>query len=154
MTIATDAELLFLDEPSIGLDPVNRRKVWEQLTLLKEQGRTVVLTTHYMDEADALSDNLAIIDKGRIVAQGTPQSVKQLITSETNRTEVYNKFEERELTRYGWVVRIAGHFRVLTDARLARELGQEALARDASVSIGPVALDDIFVDIVGEPEKG
>ncbi|HUL39233.1 MAG TPA: ABC transporter ATP-binding protein [Methanomassiliicoccales archaeon] len=154
MTIATDAELLFLDEPSIGLDPVNRRKVWEQLTLIKQQGRTVVLTTHYMDEAEALSDNLAIIDKGKIVAQGTPQSVKQLITSETNRVEVYDKFEEKELAPYGRVVRIAGHFRVLTDAKLARDLSQEALARGANVSIGPVALDDIFVDIVGEPDQG
>ncbi len=152
MTIATDAELLFLDEPSIGLDPVNRRKVWEQLTLLKPQGRTVVLTTHYMDEAEALSDNLAIIDKGKIVAHGTPQSVKQLITNETNRVEVYDKFEEKELEMYGRVVRIAGHFRVLTDAKLARELSQEALERGANASIGPVALDDIFVDIVGEEE--
>ncbi len=152
MTIATDAELLFLDEPSIGLDPVNRRKVWDQLTLLKQKGRTVVLTTHYMDEAEALSDNLAIIDKGRIVAHGTPQSVKQLMTNETNRVEVYDKFEEKELEKYGRVVRIAGHYRVLTDAKLARELSQEALERGASASIGPVALDDIFVDIVGEEE--
>jgi ABC-2 type transport system ATP-binding protein len=154
MTIATDAELLFLDEPSIGLDPVSRRKVWEQLTRLKEEGRTIVLTTHYMDEAEALSDNLAIINKGRIVAEGTPQSVTKVISNETTRIDVYDKFDEKGLQPYGRVIRIASHMRVLTDAKKAKELSDEALARNANVSIGPVTLDDIFVDIVGEAEQG
>src|SRR5271157_1205614 len=81
MAVATDAELVFLDEPSIGLDPLNRRKVWEQLTRLKQEGRTIVLTTHYMDEAEALSDRLVIMNRGRIVTEGTPQSVKASFTN-------------------------------------------------------------------------
>jgi ABC-2 type transport system ATP-binding protein len=153
MSIATDAELLFLDEPSIGLDPVSRRKVWEQLTRLKSEGRTIILTTHYMDEAEALSDNLAIISRGRIVAQGTPQSVTEVVASETTRVDVYDKFEEQELGRYGHVMRIASRFRVLTDAERAKDLSDEALVRGANISIGPVTLDDVFVDIVGEEER-
>ena len=154
MAIATDAELIFLDEPSVGLDPVNRRRVWDQLTRLKQEGRTIILTTHYMDEADALSDSLAIINKGRLVVQGTPQSVKATFTNRSARVDVYSKFTEDDLKAYGRVVTIAGRYRVLTDAAGARSLGDEAVARGASISMSPVSLDDVFVDIVGEAEKG
>jgi ABC-2 type transport system ATP-binding protein len=154
MAIATDAEMIFLDEPSIGLDPVNRRRVWDQLTRLKQEGRTIVLTTHYMDEAEALSDRLVIISKGRIVAQGTPQSVRASFTNRSTRVDVYSEFTEKELETYGRVVKVAGRYRVLTDAADARRLGEEAVARGASIAIGPVSLDDVFVDIVGEAEKG
>ncbi len=154
MAIATDAELIFLDEPSVGLDPVNRRRVWDQLTRLKQEGKTIVLTTHYMDEADALSDSLAIINKGRLVVQGTPQSVKASFTNRSNRVDVYSKFSEQELKVYGRVVRVASTYRVMTDAAGARSLGEEAVARGASIAMSPVSLDDVFVDIVGEAEKG
>jgi len=153
MAIATDAELLFLDEPSIGLDPISRRKVWEQLTKLKERGRSIILTTHYMDEAEALSDKLAIINKGKIVVEGTPQSVRGAVSRETTRIDIFDKFDESELQRYGHVVRIASRFRVHTDSKGAKELSDEALARGANFSIGPVTLDDVFVDIVGEAEN-
>jgi ABC-2 type transport system ATP-binding protein len=70
-------EVLFLDEPTTGLDPQNRANLWEQLRLLRDLGTTIFLTTHYLDEADQLSDRLAIIDHGRIVAEGTPLELKQ-----------------------------------------------------------------------------
>jgi ABC-2 type transport system ATP-binding protein len=154
MAIATDVELIFLDEPTIGLDPLNRRRVWDQLTKLKQEGKTIVLTTHYMDEAEALSDMLVIINKGRIVAQGTPQSVKMSFTNRSVRVDVYNKFSEKDLEPFGRVVTVAGRYRVLTDSEGAKRLGQEAVARGANMAIGPVSLDDVFVDIVGEAEKG
>ncbi len=154
MAMKTDAELIFLDEPTIGLDPVNRRKVWDQLTRLKKGGKTLLLTTHYMDEAEALSDNLVIINKGKVVASGTPQSVKAAITKRTTRVDIYDKFTQSELGRYGHVSAIAGRFRVLTDTKGARGLGDEAVARGASIAMSPVTLDDVFVDIVGEAEKG
>ena len=153
MALKTDAELLFLDEPSIGLDPVNRRRVWDQLTRLKKEGKTIILTTHYMDEAEALSDNLVIISRGRIVASGTPQSVKAAVTKRSTRVDVYDKFTQSELGRYGHVSAIAGRFRVLADAEGARSLGEDAVARGASIAMSPVTLDDVFVDIVGEAEK-
>lgn len=153
MAIATDADVVFLDEPTIGLDPVNRRRVWEQLTKLKEEGRTIVLTTHYMDEAETLSDNLVIVNRGKIVAAGTPRSVKAAFTNRSVRVDVYDSFSQKDLEQYGRVVAIAGRFRVLTDQAGAKSLGDAALARGASIGISPITLDDVFVDIVGEAEK-
>ena len=153
MALKTDAELIFLDEPSIGLDPVNRRRVWDQLTRLKKEGKTIVLTTHYMDEAEALSDSLVIVNRGKIVISGTPQSVKAAVTKRSTRVDVYDKFTQSELGRYGHVSAVAGKLRVLTDAEGARVLGEDAVARGASISMSPVTLDDVFVDIVGEAEK-
>ena len=153
MVVRTDADLIFLDEPTIGLDPLNRRRVWEQLTRLKKVGKTIVLTTHYMDEAEALSDKLVIVNKGKVMATGTPQTVKAAVTTRTTRVDVMDKFNQSELGKYGHVVSIAGRYRVLTDPAGAKELGDEALARKASIAISPVTLDDAFVDIVGEAEK-
>jgi ABC-2 type transport system ATP-binding protein len=153
MVVRTDAELVFLDEPTIGLDPLNRRKVWDQLTRLKKEGKTIVLTTHYMDEAEALSDSLIIISRGKVMASGTPQSVKAAVTNRSTRADVFDEFNQSELGSYGHVVSIAGRYRVLTDSDGAKALGEEAVARGASIAISPVTLDDVFVDIVGEAEK-
>ncbi len=65
-------ELLFLDEPTTGLDPQSRRQLWDVIRNLRERGRTTVLTTHYMDEAERLCDRLAIIDRGKVIALGSP----------------------------------------------------------------------------------
>jgi ABC-2 type transport system ATP-binding protein len=67
-----DPELVFLDEPTTGLDPQSRRQLWDILRELRARGRTIVLTTHYMDEAEKLCDRVAIVDQGRIIAQGSP----------------------------------------------------------------------------------
>ncbi len=75
--------VLFLDEPTTGLDPQNRTNLWDQLRLLREGGTTVFLTTHYLDEADQLSDRLAIIDQGRVIAEGTPAELKQRYSGDT-----------------------------------------------------------------------
>jgi ABC-2 type transport system ATP-binding protein len=76
--------ILFLDEPTIGLDPQTRNHIWGYIQKLsKEQGVTVFFTTHYMDEADRVSDEVAVIDHGKIVAQGTPAELKQKTQSET-----------------------------------------------------------------------
>src|SRR5687767_4793910 len=70
-----DPELLFLDEPTTGLDPQSRRQLWELVESLKLQGRTIVLTTHYMEEAERLCDRVAIVDLGRVIALGTPREL-------------------------------------------------------------------------------
>jgi ABC-2 type transport system ATP-binding protein len=74
-----DPEVLFLDEPSAGLDPQTRLLLWEIIRDYNRLGKTIVITTHYMEEADTLCDRLAIIDHGRIIAQGTPQDLKRSI---------------------------------------------------------------------------
>jgi ABC-2 type transport system ATP-binding protein len=71
--LVADPELFFLDEPTTGLDPQSRRQLWDLIEDVKRQGRTVVLTTHYMEEAERLCDRVAIVDHGRIIAEGTPR---------------------------------------------------------------------------------
>ncbi|HWM62866.1 MAG TPA: ATP-binding cassette domain-containing protein [Solirubrobacterales bacterium] len=71
-----EPRVLFLDEPTTGLDPVSRKTIWEEVRALNDGGTTVFLTTQYLEEADQLADNVAIIDRGRIVAEGTPGSLK------------------------------------------------------------------------------
>ncbi|NTX15083.1 ABC transporter ATP-binding protein [Myxococcus llanfairpwllgwyngyllgogerychwyrndrobwllllantysiliogogogochensis] len=73
--LAGDPDLFFLDEPTTGLDPQSRRALWDVVVALKARGRTVVLTTHYMDEAEVLCDRLVIIDKGRVMTRGTPGEI-------------------------------------------------------------------------------
>jgi ABC-2 type transport system ATP-binding protein len=75
-------ELLFLDEPTTGLDPQARARMWDEIRKLRESGTTVFLTTHYLEEADALCDRLAIIDHGRIVAEGSPGELKRQIAGD------------------------------------------------------------------------
>jgi len=76
--LAGDPELLFLDEPTTGLDPQSRRQTWEIVESLKARGRTVLLTTHYMEEASRLCDRVAVVDQGKVIALGTP---RELISS-------------------------------------------------------------------------
>ena len=74
--------LLFLDEPTTGLDPQSRARVWDEVRRMHDRGTTVFLTTHYLDEADALCDRVAIIDYGKIVAEGTPEELKRAIAGD------------------------------------------------------------------------
>jgi ABC-2 type transport system ATP-binding protein len=73
--LAGDPDLLFLDEPTTGLDPQSRRQLWELIETFRARGRTIVLTTHYMEEAERLCDRVAIVDHGRVMALGTPREL-------------------------------------------------------------------------------
>jgi len=75
LSLVNSAELLFLDEPTTGLDPNARRTVWNVIRELKDKGKTIILTTHYLDEAEQLSDRVAIMNKGHIVAMGSPEEI-------------------------------------------------------------------------------
>ena len=79
MALVSDPQVLFLDEPTLGLDPQSRRSIWEHIAGLKGK-KTIVLTTHYLEEADSLADRIAIIDEGKIVALGTPGELKASIS--------------------------------------------------------------------------
>jgi ABC-2 type transport system ATP-binding protein len=80
--LAHNPQLLFLDEPTTGLDPQSRARVWDEVRRMHDRGTTVFLTTHYLDEADALCDRVAIIDHGRIVAEGTPAELKREVAGD------------------------------------------------------------------------
>jgi ABC-2 type transport system ATP-binding protein len=79
MTLMGDPEIIFLDEPTTGLDPRSRRTVWRILRDLVADGVTIFLTTHYLEEADQLADRVALLDHGRLIAEGTPEELKRLI---------------------------------------------------------------------------
>lgn len=82
LALAGDPELVFLDEPTTGLDPQARRHLWELVEELKRTGRTIILTTHYMEEAERLCDRVAIMDRGRKIAEGTPKELIALAGGE------------------------------------------------------------------------
>ena len=88
-SLISEPELLILDEPTTGLDPQARHVLWDRLYQLKEQGRTLVLTTHYMDEAEQLCDRLVVMDGGKIVAEGAP---RELITNYSTREVLEMRF--------------------------------------------------------------
>src|SRR5205085_125976 len=76
LAICGDPDLLFLDEPTVGLDVEARRLMWKQIRSLVERGKSVLLTTHYLEEADALADRVIVLNKGEIIAEGTPEEIK------------------------------------------------------------------------------
>ena len=96
--LVSDPELLFLDEPTTGLDPQSRRQLWDVVLGFKSRGRTVLLTTHYMDEAERLCDRVAIVDKGKVIAMGAP---RELIAS-LGAQQVVEFSTEQPLAPDGW----------------------------------------------------
>ena len=153
MAVATDAELIFLDEPTLGLDAVTRRRIWGVLNEIQKEGRSILLTTHYIDEAEILSNNVAIIDHGKMVLSGSPAALLRNVKERVRVDIVGSTFSEEELSNYGRVVKLAERFRVLTDDRLGRELADEALKRGSDVGLARVSLEDLFVDLVGRSEE-
>src|ERR671919_257080 len=150
MAMATDAELLFLDEPTIGLDPVSRRQVWTAIKDWKSKGGSVLLTTHYMDEAEMLSDYIVIIDKGMIIAQGTIQELRRVIPQNIRVDIARDTLDVDTLKSYGSVVDTgAGILRIFTFESAVRELSDLALRHNLSFTVSSVTLDDVFVYIMG-----
>ena len=96
VALISDPPILFLDEPTVGLDPRNRRKTWEFISALKETNKTVLLTTHYIEEAEALCDRVAIIDYGRLIAMGSPRELIEKYDSK-NLEEVFMKITGRRI---------------------------------------------------------
>ena len=148
MVLASDADLLFLDEPTTGLDPLARREVWQAIRRASREQRTIVLTTHYLDEAEALSTRLALIELGGLVLEGTPSDLRGRVRY-PYRVTVQGAFSREELESYGRVSAIEGGHLIFTREGEARELARRALERGARLSMAPVSLEDIFLDVVG-----
>jgi ABC-2 type transport system ATP-binding protein len=146
MAMASDARLLFLDEPTIGLDPVSRRQVWSTIKDWKRKAGSILLTTHYMDEAEILSDYIIIMDKGMMVAQGTIQELRRLIPQNIRIDIARDTLDIDSLKSYGSVVDTgAGSFRVFTFESAVRELSELALRKKVSFTVSSITLDDVFV---------
>ncbi len=151
-------DLLFLDEPTTGLDPQARRQLWDLVESLKNSGRTVILTTHYMDEAQRLCDRIAIMDHGRIIALGTPREliasigVEQLVEFRLDRPVEKSQLETLEGVRS--VTCDNGQYR-LAVAELHRSVpALFALVKShdlplADLQTHSATLEDVFVSLTG-----
>ncbi|MGI0037346.1 MAG: ABC transporter ATP-binding protein [Nitrososphaera sp.] len=150
MAMAAEAQLLFLDEPTIGLDPVSRRQVWSAINEWKSRGQSILLTTHYMDEAEMLSDYVVIVDKGKTIAQGTIQELRKVIPQNIRVDISADGTDVESLMTYGSVVDTGtGMLRVFTYESAARDLSDFALKKNLSFNVSPVTLDDVFVYLMG-----
>jgi lipooligosaccharide transport system ATP-binding protein len=153
--LVNEPEMVLLDEPTTGLDPQARHLVWERLFRLKQQGVTLVLTTHYMDEAEQLCDRLVVMDGGRIVAEGSPRA---LIEQHSTREVVELRFNAEGQEAYA--EKLAGlgeRLEVLPDRILLYvDDGDEAAAEvqrrslsPASVLVRRSSLEDVFLHLTG-----
>lgn len=155
--IIHEPEILFMDEPSTGLDPQNRAKLWQHILMLRERGMTIFLTTHYLDEADALADRLAIMDYGQIVAQGTPAELKRQISGDS----IQMKFKSAppqdlfagldfisEIKRQGETVLLYVSDGALALPRIFDALKERNIEPE-SISLAAPSLDDVFLKKTG-----
>lgn len=150
MVLASDADLLFLDEPTTGLDPLARRQVWDSVRHAIRDRRTVLLTTHYLDEAEALSARLALIDRGRLLVAGTPDELRSRVRY-PYRVSIQGSVDVDVLRSYGRVATIEGGHLVFARENEARDLARWGLAQGYRLSLGPVTLEDLFLELVGRP---
>ncbi len=154
-SLMNDPELLLLDEPTTGLDPQARHVLWDRLFRLKQQGVTLILTTHYMDEAEQLCDRLVVMDGGLIVAEGSPA---ELISRYSTREVLELRFDVRqETTAQDTVAGLAERVEVLPDRLLlygddGERMLTEALRRGAtpiSTLVRRSTLEDVFLRLTG-----
>jgi ABC-2 type transport system ATP-binding protein len=155
-------EVLFLDEPTTGLDPEVRAEMWEEIERLRgEAGLTILLTTHYLEEADRLASNLAIVDRGKVVASGSPEALKAQLQGDAVHVELRNGTPDGDVR--GALGRIDGVREVVVDGRTVHarvddgatavpvvlaELDHHAIPV-ASVTVARPSLDDVYLRYAG-----
>ncbi len=155
MAMATESPLLFLDEPTIGLDPVSRRQVWSIIKDWKNKGRTIVLTTHYMDEAELLSDSIFILDKGKVISKGTMGDLRNTlnysIRVDIHESSKYDNNGIKDLFgSFGKIIEISSNsIRLFTFESNLKEISELGVKYNLSFAVSPITLDDIFVNLLG-----
>ncbi len=151
-----DPDLLFLDEPTTGFDPAARRDAWQMVKRLAELGKTVLLTTHYMDEAQFLADRVAVIANGRFVAEGTPSTLAGRNTARV-RLFLPGHLATPPPDSLGWRRASSGGFEAEPEhlATALAGLGQWALETGISIDELEVVrptLEDVYLELIGEPD--
>ncbi|MFD9961810.1 ATP-binding cassette domain-containing protein [Amycolatopsis sp. NPDC058986] len=164
-SIISTPELIFLDEPTTGLDPRSRSQVWDIVRTVVARGTTVLLTTQYLDEADQLADRIAVIDQGRVIAEGTPGDLKASVGSGAVHVRLHDPAQrgaaEELLGRLlGASVHLDGDPVGLTVAASDPELVGKALSALATAGIGVAnfalgqpSLDEVFLALTGHPTE-
>jgi ABC-2 type transport system ATP-binding protein len=167
--VVHNPRVLFLDEPTAGLDPQSRAHLWEEVRRLRAEGMTVFLTTHYLDEADALCDRLAIIDQGRLVAEGTPTALKREVSGDVVMLGLNGSTGDaaERLGSRPYVLKLEKGeptgLRLYVDTgetaipQIMRELGGAGIHLE-TISLHRPTLDDVFLTKTGrslrDPAKG
>ncbi len=161
MTLVGEPRLIFLDEPTTGLDPLSRRTMWEMIRGLAATGVTIFLTTQYLDEADRLAGRIAVLDHGRIVAEGTPAELKRRIPGG------HIRLHFADTVALASAARLTGAFpadeealtlQLPSDGRVASLRALLATLEDASVEVASLSLhtpdlDDVFFAVTGGPRR-
>jgi ABC-2 type transport system ATP-binding protein len=164
-SIVVTPDLMFLDEPTAGLDPRSRNQVWDIVRALVAGGTTVLLTTQYLDEADHLADRIAVIDRGKVIAEGTPGELKASVGSGALHVRLRYPEErpnaERVLSQaLGVPVRLesdpaALSARIYDPERVAHALAELSRSGVAltDFSLGQPSLDEVFLALTGRPAE-
>jgi ABC-2 type transport system ATP-binding protein len=161
MGLIHDPKLIFLDEPTTGLDPQARANLWQHIRSLRDRGATIFLTTHYLDEADALCDRILVIDHGKIVAAGTPDALKQQVSGDAVRISLVDAVQAPAVTKI--VRELEGATAFETDGDvvgfriprggsvlpgLLRQIDAQGIEL-AGVEVHRPTLDDVFLTMTG-----
>ncbi|MBX8631296.1 MAG: ABC transporter ATP-binding protein [Thermoplasmata archaeon] len=150
--LATMAPVIFLDEPTLGMDPLARREVWKLIEEIRQKGSTIFLTTHYLDEAERLSEQLAVISRGRILFKGTVPELKVEVGFDYR--AILNRNAPKTLfDGFTNIVEDGGRILVLTDREGALSLAEAASRANVEISVGPVTLEEAFIQLVGSSEE-
>ena len=161
-SLVVTPELVFLDEPTTGLDPRSRGSVWDIVRALAGEGTTVLLSTQYLEEADQLADGIAVIDRGRVIAEGTPGQLKASVGSATLALRLHDPADrpaaarvlERRLGAVALEADPASLSATCPDADAAAAALAELAAgglRTAAFSLGQPSLDEVFLALTGRP---
>lgn len=162
IAMISNGEIIFLDEPTAGLDPQARRDLWSSIIKLKNSGKTVFLTTHFMEEAQKLCDRVAIIDYGRIVTLGTPQELIathfQEMSLEIVQPELRNEAKLKELTSVTEIIELNDHTVLRTTNLTATIQELSTLTKSLGVKlddfrIRQANLEDVFLKLTGRRIK-
>jgi ABC-2 type transport system ATP-binding protein len=155
MTLVGDPELIFLDEPTAGLDPRSRRMMWDTIRSLVGGGVTIFLTTQYLDEADELADRIALLDEGRIVAEGTAAELKRLVpgghvrlefTDQHSLAAVVPRFDDVAMDDTGLALHIPSDGSIRSLREIISNVDDSTVS---AVSIHTSDLDDVFLALTG-----
>lgn len=156
MSLVNDPQVLFLDEPTLGLDVQTRRVIWELIRGFKREGKAMILTTHYMEEAESLADRVGIIDMGEIKAEGTPDELKGKLKGDKLYVELYGDSDidplAAEIRKLGFDVRVEGTTLIIPVMRgdtITSILSSLSKARVRSINIVRPNLEEVFIEITG-----